>query len=221
MRLVAGFRGPDQRQGIGAGSRFTHIPEHYNWRLCWGNESLDSTVSPPLIPTEFSSRAMTIIHSTAGAAVGTPSSGAAMIIGTDGVATVGSRHASVSKQPVGADHTPGTEHTVELHTYVQHLEGKIDALTRTIENDRAVREDLADIRRLLNVSNSRSGGSGRDRRGSSPLREESDAGREAARSRRPARERLGPRASGRGERSANSHDRRSRSPRNDTRDAEK
>jgi hypothetical protein len=88
-----------------------------------------------------------------------------MIIGADGVATVGSRHASVTKKPIGAELTPETEPTVELHTYVQHLESKIDALTRTIENDRAVREDLADIRRLLNTTaNSRSGGSGRDRR---------------------------------------------------------
>lgn len=110
--------------------------------------------------------------------------------------TAWKRHVSISKKSIRVGLSLDIEPTAELQTYVQHLEGKIDALIRTIENDKTVREELADIKHLLHMNESSySNESGRDRCRHSPPRDVSDARREAARSKKPTKEFLGPQES--------------------------
>ncbi|KAI8542860.1 hypothetical protein RHMOL_Rhmol08G0172700 [Rhododendron molle] len=64
--------------------------------------------------------------------------------------------AGTSTQDMGA----GTE----LHTYIRHLERKIDDLSTTLERDKHVRDELAKIKHLLQISTSHSAGSRGGRR---------------------------------------------------------
>ncbi|KAI8560042.1 hypothetical protein RHMOL_Rhmol04G0224100 [Rhododendron molle] len=52
----------------------------------------------------------------------------------------------------------------ELHTYICHLERKIDDLSTVVERDKHVRDELAEIKHLLQISTSHSSGSHGGRR---------------------------------------------------------
>lgn len=70
-----------------------------------------------------------------------------------GSAILGKQNVSVTATPIGNSFSsPDVRLSLEVHTYIRHLEGKIDNLTTIVERGRHVRDELAEIKRLLHKS---------------------------------------------------------------------
>ncbi|KAF7127962.1 hypothetical protein RHSIM_Rhsim11G0102800 [Rhododendron simsii] len=88
-----------------------------------------------------------------------------------------------------ACHVSGHWPSNKLQVYVYHLEQKIDLLTKRVENDKTVREELVEIKRLLHLS---SNGSRGKRSRDSPLRNDGHDGPEVYFPRTLAKDRIAP-----------------------------
>lgn len=115
----------------------------------------------------------------------------ALTLGSAGANALGKQHISIGVR--ASSSTPSAEPSFDIHTYIHQLERKIDDLTTAVDRDRHVKDELAEIKHLLQISPSHSGRSRDGRRshhspphghGRSPLVEH--------RSRPAAKDRLDP-----------------------------
>lgn len=83
----------------------------------------------------------------------------ALTLGFGGANALGKQHISVTEIPIGAGFSsPDAEPSNEVHTYIRHLERKIDNLMTVVDRDMHVRGELVEIKRLLQMSPPRSSG---------------------------------------------------------------
>lgn len=71
-------------------------------------------------------------------------------LGSGGANALGKTHMSIGVR--AGTSTPDARLSSELHTYIRHLERKIEDLTTIVERDKHVRDELVEIKHLLQIS---------------------------------------------------------------------
>ncbi|KAI8568467.1 hypothetical protein RHMOL_Rhmol02G0202000 [Rhododendron molle] len=112
-------------------------------------------------------------------------------LASGGANALGKAHMSIGVEAGTSTQDAGP--SIELHTYIRHQEQKIDDLTTVVERDNHVRDELAEIKHLLQISPSHSSEScGRRRSHHSPPRSRGGGHLVEHRPRPSAKDRLEP-----------------------------